>query len=60
MQIGDYERAHAVATIALGSRPGGKLRPCPVEEPDALDQRRAAMGLEPFEEYERSFLSGFD
>jgi hypothetical protein len=32
---------------------GGELTRYPVEEPDALDQRRAAMGLEPFEECNR-------
>jgi hypothetical protein len=31
----------------------------PIEEPDGLDQRRAEMGLEPFEEYERLMCSRF-
>jgi hypothetical protein len=31
----------------------------PIEEPDGLDQRRAEMGLEPFEEYERLMRSRF-
>jgi hypothetical protein len=30
---------------------GGPLAPWPIEDPDRLDQRRAAVGLEPFAEY---------
>ncbi|WP_214107587.1 DUF6624 domain-containing protein [Acrocarpospora catenulata] len=30
---------------------GDGLRPRPIEDPDQLDERRAAVGLEPFEEY---------
>jgi hypothetical protein len=30
----------------------GGLRPCPVEDPQRLDERRAAAGLEPFAVYE--------
>lgn len=29
----------------------GVLRPQPIQNPDSLDQRRAAIGLEPFAEY---------
>jgi hypothetical protein len=31
----------------------GKPEPCPIEDPDKLDERRAAIGLGPFEEYRR-------
>jgi hypothetical protein len=31
---------------------GQGLEPSPIEEPDLLDERRAAVGLEPFAEYE--------
>ncbi|MFI7129126.1 DUF6624 domain-containing protein [Nonomuraea sp. NPDC050153] len=30
----------------------GGLEPMPIEDPDLLDERRAAVGLEPFAEYE--------
>jgi hypothetical protein len=30
----------------------GALRPQPIQNPDSLDQRRAAIGLEPFAKYE--------
>jgi len=53
VQIGDNERAHGWLTISVRSE-------CPVEDPDGLDQRRAEMGLEPFEEYERLMRSGFE
>ena len=29
----------------------GELRPCPVEDPEQLDERRAAAGLEPIADY---------
>jgi hypothetical protein len=31
---------------------GDGLRPRPIEDPDGLAERRAAVGMEPFEEYE--------
>ena len=31
----------------------GKPKPSPIEDPENLDERRAAIGLEPFEEYRR-------
>jgi hypothetical protein len=31
---------------------GEDLAPCPIEDPDGLDERRAAAGLPPFAEYE--------
>ncbi|NJP26655.1 hypothetical protein OHB01_12515 [Microbispora hainanensis] len=31
---------------------GNGFRPYPIEDADHLDDRRAAMGLEPFEQYE--------
>jgi hypothetical protein len=31
---------------------GAEFGPCPIEDPKRLDQRRADMGLEPFEVYE--------
>jgi hypothetical protein len=31
---------------------GAEFGPCPIEDPKRLDQRRAEMGLEPFEVYE--------
>lgn len=35
----------------------GELRPQPVDDPDALDERRNAVGLEPFEDYEATMHS---
>jgi hypothetical protein len=31
---------------------GGELGPCPIDDPQRLDERRAAAGLEPFAAYE--------
>ena len=31
---------------------GGEFRPHPIEDPQRLDERRAAAGLEPFADYE--------
>jgi hypothetical protein len=37
----------------------GKLEPRPIQDPETLDERRAAMDLEPFADYARWFLEGF-
>jgi hypothetical protein len=31
---------------------GGEIGPCPIEDPQRLDERRAEAGLEPFADYE--------
>jgi hypothetical protein len=36
----------------------GKLEPRPIQDPETLDERRAAMGLEPFADYARRLLEG--
>jgi hypothetical protein len=36
----------------------GTLRPCPIEEPGQLDERRAQAGLEPFADYEARMRAG--
>ncbi len=35
----------------------GKLEPCPIEDAEHLDERRIAVGLDPFEEYEKHMLN---
>jgi hypothetical protein len=37
---------------------GGKLTPCPIEDPGRLDERRAQAGLEPFADYEARMRAG--
>jgi hypothetical protein len=36
---------------------GGEFGPCPIEDPERLDERRADMGLEPFVAYEARMRS---
>lgn len=36
----------------------GALRPCPIEDPGRLDERRAQAGLEPFADYEARMEAG--
>ena len=38
----------------------GRLVPRPIEDPDRLDERRRAAGLEPFEDYRRSLTAMLD
>lgn len=37
----------------------GMLRPRPIQDPDSLEQRRAAVGLEPFAEYEATMRANW-
>jgi hypothetical protein len=38
---------------------GNDLAPSPIEDPDHLDERRAAVGLQPFAEYEATLRARF-
>jgi len=38
---------------------GEDLAPCPIEDPDGLDERRAAVGLPPFAEYEAQIRASY-
>lgn len=49
-------RPQLYGTQFISTAEGG-LRPRPIRDPDSLDQRRAAVGLEPFAEYEAAMHS---
>ncbi|WP_163507248.1 DUF4135 domain-containing protein [Fodinicola acaciae] len=72
-EAGDFptrEVAYATDTVRLAEgrrqvygtkfdRVGGELVPCPLEDPERVDERRKAMGLGPLEEYARELRQRF-
>ncbi|TQS27323.1 hypothetical protein FLW16_20810 [Microbispora sp. KK1-11] len=61
--LGDRVRVNSGRPQIYGTQfvnDGNGFRPHPIEELDQLDDRRAAVGLEPFEEYEAQMRSLYE